>query len=719
MKNLYLITMTVISITISFNSYSQWVSLTECEFYGQASDIAETADGGIVACGWLSSEPSFYVTKINASGVNEWETIIDHPDFHDYAYNILSDDDGGFIIAGQDTYFATPFFAKLDASGDLLWTSAAWSDTISSPIFSNKSVLLGDGNIAFIGTHFLSNYFTILKVSSDDGSLLEYISSDTLSPDLIFISSIADITPTTDGGFSITGAALTSPAFTTVSYIVKYAEDLSMDWSNMYSTTDDANAEGICATADNGFLISGYNQSSDFFTEQETFVLRTNASGEMEWLQYYEAIYTFATGYDVAEMTDGSIYLIEGGGDYIFPDLTREAQLFHLTETGDVISSSLYAPAEVMYLNRIKADSDGSIMLSGMISTDPTGATNNYFTVIKSNVAGNLPDCIINCVWPGDADNNGNADMDDLLAIGLVYGTEGSTRDDASIEWYGHASDAWGDSTLTGTDYKYADCNGDGIISEDDTAAIVLNFGFEHALFSMKTSVTDIVLRASPDIDIIGGGMISIPIMLENVGSDIDAIYGLRFDATITSYYIDPLTVSITFNESVLGTDDELMSLAIAESANILVHAGLVRKDQTNISTHGKVADLHFYYDEAFTDDFQIQIDNVRAITATNEELEISGATTDYPVLNGIDAITNNGVQLFPNPANTVLQIQMPTTQNGNYSVWSLTGSLIFEAQFTTTDLISIDIADLPEGNYVVRINSDTVIAQKYFTRIK
>lgn len=109
MKNLYLITMTVISITISFNSYSQWVSLTECEFYGQASDIAETADGGIVACGWLSSEPSFYVTKINASGVNEWETIIDHPDFHDYAYNILSDDDGGFIIAGQDTYFATPF----------------------------------------------------------------------------------------------------------------------------------------------------------------------------------------------------------------------------------------------------------------------------------------------------------------------------------------------------------------------------------------------------------------------------------------------------------------------------------------------------------------------------------------------------------------------------------------------------------------------------------
>lgn len=719
MKNLFLITLTVISITFSFNSYSQWTSLTECEFYGQASDIAETTDGGIVACGWLSSEPSFYVTKINASGVTEWETTIEHTDFIDYAYNILSDDDGGFIITGQDTYFATPFFAKVDASGELLWTSAAWSDTISSPVFSNKSVLLGDGNIAFIGTHFLSNYFTIFKVSSDDGSLLEYISSDTLSPDLIFISSIADITSTADGGFAVTGAALTSPAFTTVSYIVKYSEDLTMEWSNLYSTTDDANAEGICATADDGFLISGYNQSSDFFTEQETFVLRTDASGEMEWLQYYEAVYTFATGYDVAEMTDGSIYLIECGGDYIFPDLTREAQLFHLTETGDIISSALYAPAEVMYLNTIKAASDGSIMLSGMISTDPSGGTNNYFTVIKSDAAGNLPDCIFDCVWPGDADNNGNADMDDLLALGLVYGAEGTTRDDTSIDWYGRAAEAWEDSTLTGADYKYADCNGDGIISDDDTSAIVLNFGFEHALFSMKTSESDIVLSASPDVEISGSGIITIPIMLENAGSDVDAIYGLRFDATITSYYIDPLTVSISFNESVLGTDDALMSLAIAENENTLVHAGIVRKDQTNISTHGKVADLHFYYDENLTDDFQIQIDNVRAITAENIELEISGATTDYDVVLGIDASSNKGIQLFPNPANTVLQIQMPTIQNGNYSIWSLTGSMIFESQFTAKDLISIDISDLPEGNYVVRFNSDAIIAQKYFIKIK
>jgi hypothetical protein len=34
----------------------------------------------------------------------------------------------------------------------------------------------------------------------------------------------------------------------------------------------------------------------------------------------------------------------------------------------------------------------------------------SYFTIIASDDLENLPECIFNCVWPGDADNSGLTD---------------------------------------------------------------------------------------------------------------------------------------------------------------------------------------------------------------------------------------------------------------------------------------------------------------------
>ena len=39
------------------------------------------------------------------------------------------------------------------------------------------------------------------------------------------------------------------------------------------------------------------------------------------------------------------------------------------------------------------------------------------------------------CVWPGDADNDGVANNQDLLAIGLAYGNSGPIRSNASLNW--------------------------------------------------------------------------------------------------------------------------------------------------------------------------------------------------------------------------------------------------------------------------------------------
>lgn len=72
-------------------------------------------------------------------------------------------------------------------------------------------------------------------------------------------------------------------------------------------------------------------------------------------------------------------------------------------------------------------------------------------------------------VWPGDADDNGIVDNNDLLPIGLAYGEVGFSRCNFSNDWKAIYSQDWTDTLPSGTNYKHTDCNGNGIINADDT----------------------------------------------------------------------------------------------------------------------------------------------------------------------------------------------------------------------------------------------------------
>ncbi|MCI5058867.1 MAG: hypothetical protein MRY83_22325, partial [Flavobacteriales bacterium] len=84
-------------------------------------------------------------------------------------------------------------------------------------------------------------------------------------------------------------------------------------------------------------------------------------------------------------------------------------------------------------------------------------------------------------IWPGDCDANGVADIVDILPIGIGYGSTGPVRPNATINWVGQFGNDWGTNFVNGVDYKHADCNGDGLIDQNDLSAILLNYGLTHA----------------------------------------------------------------------------------------------------------------------------------------------------------------------------------------------------------------------------------------------
>ena len=89
--------------------------------------------------------------------------------------------------------------------------------------------------------------------------------------------------------------------------------------------------------------------------------------------------------------------------------------------------------------------------------------------------------CETDCVWPGDADQSGRVDKDDILEIGVGAGHSamGANRNPVSYDWIPQHAEEWDNAFIDGTNYKHADCNGDGAISPSDAILLDQNYGYE------------------------------------------------------------------------------------------------------------------------------------------------------------------------------------------------------------------------------------------------
>ena len=77
-------------------------------------------------------------------------------------------------------------------------------------------------------------------------------------------------------------------------------------------------------------------------------------------------------------------------------------------------------------------------------------------------------------VWPGDANNDGTVDVQDVATIGFYAyrGAAGYRRTPASVEWVPQRARAWAEPAAT-----YADCDGNGVVSVRDIAVVLQNYG--------------------------------------------------------------------------------------------------------------------------------------------------------------------------------------------------------------------------------------------------
>lgn len=208
-----------------------------------------------------------------------------------------------------------------------------------------------------------------------------------------------------------------------------------------------------------------------------------------------------------------------------------------------------------------------------------------------------------NCVWPGDVNYDNIVNYLDLLPLGLNYGTSGAAHPNATVVFNAQPCADWSSTQANGQNLKHADCNGNGIIDNNDPAAIQLNYGQTHGIApanpvnsSSPISLSAALGTAPPSFG--NSTIIRIDLYANNTQNVNVTAYGLGFDVNyqfpncikVNNAYID-------FTGSWLGTAGVDMATVQKNFLNSNLKSGhvevaMTRLNHQNRSGYGKIGTL-------------------------------------------------------------------------------------------------------------------------------
>jgi len=287
-----------------------------------------------------------------------------------------------------------------------------------------------------------------------------------------------------------------------------------------------------------------------------------------------------------------------------------------------------------------------------------------------------------NCVWPGDANGDKVVDMNDLLAIGIAYGTVGHPRPNASITWTGQPSPDWDSSFSSGVNYKNADCNGDSVVNYKDTVAISTNYGLSH-------SKSGVVNQGSPSDPIFtikylkdtfyAGDTLIAQIIIGSALKPVVNLYGLAFSLALDPSIFETDKAILKINPSFLGINGTtLIDMTKNNTSSGTLDIGICRIDQLNASGNGTIATLYLPVKVSLSQKYikaSLSLSNNYQISYDQKpvSLYLSSDTVlvkqDHTGIDNLKTIGTISLSIFPNPFQSITTIAYNLNRNSRINI--------------------------------------------------
>lgn len=703
---------------------------------------------------WARSWGGVYNEKPNCMAIDESDNILlagyfNSPSISFGSYSV-SNTSGSFGGSASSAYVV-----KINASGNELWAKESFNNLGSATVLDVTSdpgdnvIVTGIFTSSFLGFGGASltntGLYDVFTVKFDPmGSTLWSRSGNGTSLDWAY-GVISDdsgniyITGGTDGAIFGTDT-LESDGYPNI-FLVKYNPMGNVLWGRCVGGTGQDFGMGIQLDSTGNVYVSGYGTCNfSFGTDtlisgggMDVIVLKFDPNGDPVWgFNSTGALADYSYTSCLAIDDSNNLYLT---GQFASPTLSFGASTIYNSGSTDIFLASLDDDGNVLYAagmtgessdvsNSITCDASGSLYITGRFSSDTLmfgnlGITNlsGAGVMYVAKLQGGMPVS----VWPSDTDYNNVVDNRDLLPIGLYYGTIGYSRLAQDNFYTAHTSADWGMAQVNGTDLKHVDCDGDGVVTDNDTLAVNMNYSMVHAFAPSNNEERVLgsdLYFVTASSSYFSGNIVDVEVWAGNSATPVTNLYGIAFDINYDASLVQPATESLTYSASWLGTPGaDAITIAKVDAPANTAYGAETRIDQTNASGFGKIADFKFQLKSSIPSNtvMNFSISGYSANDASGTSV-LFNVISDSIIINpssvGITETTNIQFNIYPNPTNGSFNVSTSEI-NGRIEVYNSIGCLIHKQEIENT-YHTIDLKDQANGLYFVKVIGESgVVAMK------
>jgi len=310
--------------------------------------------------------------------------------------------DGGYIITGYTNSFGAGgedvYLIKTDANGDTLWTKA-YGGTGDDRGYSVQQTIDGGYIVTGYTNSFGAVNWDIYLIKTDtNGDILWTNTYDGPSADGGHF-----VQETADSGYIIIGYINSSGGIGDVSLIKTDVSGNTL-WIKTYGGTGSDWGYSVQQTADLGYILTGYTNS---FGEGGTdvYLIRTNASGDTLWTKTYGGTLD-EYGYSVRQTTDLG-YIITGETSS-FGSGNKDIYLIKTDANGDTLWTKTYGEFDGDDIGySVQQTTDGGYIITG--EENSYGAPTIGVFLLKVDALGNVQwtfPLVEIVIFGGSADND-------------------------------------------------------------------------------------------------------------------------------------------------------------------------------------------------------------------------------------------------------------------------------------------------------------------------
>lgn len=326
------------------------------------------------------------------------------------------------------------------------------------------------------------------------------------------------------------------------------------------------------------------------------------------------------------------------------------------------------------------------------------------------------------CVWPGDTNEDNIVNAEDLLHIGIANGNLGAARPMPNVtDWATQPSVLWNENIgLTTLDKMFADCNGDGIVNDEDILVVAQNIGLSHLSFTSELE-EDRAMGPPLFVDLL-------PSYLDGVEHDINIVLGDATDQAINAHGVafqikyDPNITLITegsFQEQGWLSSDENITwdIQFADDEAGILEVAVTRTNGVGLDGQGPIATFKSSFTATQKTEIEFEIMNVVLLTSDAISMPVQNMSSVSVI--GTSSTSSLSSDLYnesisPNPSSDYIVVR----SDRNIDAYYISNAMGQSCKHGALIQNQIDIHTLIPGLYTIQLEGvDGVTAHKLIVK--